>query len=266
MVRALARSCHPGPSAAVTVLAVLLGLGVDLGPGRLVLLGVAVLAGQLSVGWSNDAVDAARDIATGRADKPTVSGAVTAGGLRWAAGAAVALALVASLVLGVAAGLVLLVLVAAGWAYNLGLKGTWFSGAAYLVGFGALPAGVYLAAGVAVPWWAPVAGALIGLGAHVANVLPDLADDADTGIRGLPHRLGPRASAVLLGAALGAAAVVAAAGPAGPPGAGRVAAAGLAVVVGAGLAVAAGTRPDSRATFPAVVALALLSVAVFVTA
>ena len=38
----------------------------------------------------------------------------------------------------------------------------------------------------------PVAGALLGVGAHLVNALPDLADDEATGVRGLPHRLGPR--------------------------------------------------------------------------
>jgi heme o synthase len=39
-------------------------------------------------------------------------------------------------------------------------------------------------------------GALLGGGAHFANALPDLADDARTGVRGLPHRLGPNGSAI----------------------------------------------------------------------
>jgi FtsH-binding integral membrane protein len=34
------------------------------------------------------------------------------------------------------------------------------------------------------------AGALLGVGAHLLNALPDLADDAKTGVHGLPHRLG----------------------------------------------------------------------------
>ena len=42
------------------------------------------------------------------------------------------------------------------------------------------------------PPWVPVAGALLGVGAHLVNALPDLADDAATGVRGLPHRLGAR--------------------------------------------------------------------------
>ena len=37
---------------------------------------------------------------------------------------------------------------------------------------------------------------------HLTNVLPDLEDDAATGVRGLPHRLGPRASAVVAAVAL----------------------------------------------------------------
>lgn len=266
MVRALVGSCHPGPTVAVTVLALLLGVGVGESPDRVVLAGLAVLAGQLSVGWSNDAVDAGRDSRTGRLDKPAATGAVGSRLLWRAAVLAAALAVVASLALGVDAGLVLLVLVAAGWAYNLGLKGTWFSGAAYLSGFGALPAGVYLSAGLAVPWWAPVTGGLIGLGAHVANVLPDLADDAATGVQGLPHRLGPRISALLLGASLAAAAVVAAAGPAGPASTLQVVGAVLAGLGGVGVAGAAWLRPGSRALFPAVVALALLTVVLFVSA
>src|SRR3712207_7375206 len=32
----------------------------------------------------------------------------------------------------------------------------------------------------------------LGVGAHLLNVLPDLEDDAATGVRGLPHVLGPR--------------------------------------------------------------------------
>ena len=108
---------------------------------------------------------------------------------------------------GAGAGALHLTSVAAGWAYNLGLKRTWWSWLPYAVAFGALPAFVSLAGpdGEAPPWWWPVAGALLGVGAHLLNVLPDLADDAATDVRGFPHRLGPRripgvAAAVLLGA------------------------------------------------------------------
>ena len=45
------------------------------------------------------------------------------------------------------------------------------------------------------PAWAGIAGAALGAAVHLTNVLPDLEDDRATGIRGLPHRLGARASA-----------------------------------------------------------------------
>jgi 4-hydroxybenzoate polyprenyltransferase len=47
----------------------------------------------------------------------------------------------------------------------------------------------------------------------VTNVLPDLEDDARTGIRGLPHRLGPRPSGLLAFAALAAATLLLVLGP-----------------------------------------------------
>ena len=36
-------------------------------------------------------------------------------------------------------------------------------------------------------WQVTVAAAGVGLGAHFANVLPDLVGDRVTGVRGLPH-------------------------------------------------------------------------------
>jgi 4-hydroxybenzoate polyprenyltransferase len=264
MVRALAGSCHPGPTVAVTLVGVLLGAGAGLGAVPLALLGAAVLSGQLSVGWSNDAVDAERDAGVGRTDKPAAAGRVGRVVLWRAAAHAAAATVVLSVALGVSAGVALLLLPVAGWAYNLGLKGTWFSGAAYAVGFAGLPAGVFLAAGPVVPVWAPVAGALLGLGAHVANVLPDLADDEATGVRGLPHRIGVRASAVLLAVSLGAASVLAALGPPGAPGVPRLVGAAVAVVTAVVLAVAVARRPDSRAAFPAVLVLAVLTVVLVV--
>ena len=50
--------------------------------------------------------------------------------------------------------------------------------------------------------WAWVAGAALGVAIHLTNVLPDLDDDARTGVRGLPHRLGRRVSAVIAAVAL----------------------------------------------------------------
>src|SRR3954463_6394686 len=51
---ALARATHLEPALAVTVVAVLLAMAADVTPGRTVLVGAAVLAGQASIGWGED--------------------------------------------------------------------------------------------------------------------------------------------------------------------------------------------------------------------
>jgi 4-hydroxybenzoate polyprenyltransferase len=156
-----------------------------------VLVAPAVLAGQLSIGWSNDGFDARRDAASGRTDKPVPAGAVGLRAVAVAAAAALAVSVTLSFALGAAAGLINLVMMAAGWAYNAGLKSTLASGLTYVVGFGLIPA---FAASTLPGHPAPraavtAAAALLGLGAHFANVLPDLAGDEATGVRGLPQRL-----------------------------------------------------------------------------
>jgi 4-hydroxybenzoate polyprenyltransferase len=265
MVRALALATHLGPTVAVTVVATLLAVAADVPAGRSALLCAAVLAGQASIGWSNDWLDADRDRAVARADKPVVQGAVAPATLRTAALAAVVLAVVLSLLLGLVAGLLLLTLVASGWAYNAGLKRTAASVLPYVTGFGALPAGVVAAAPgtPAAPWWLIAAGGALGAAAHFANVAPDLEDDLATGVRGLPHRLGARVSAVVGALLLGGASVLLVTGPEGPP-----SAAGWTVLVLAVPAVAvaalAGSSRFRRLAFPAILLLTVLDVALLV--
>lgn len=258
---AMALATHLGPTLAVTTVATLLAVTADVGPARTVLVAVAVLAGQASIGWSNDWLDADRDAAVARADKPTVQGLVTPARLRTCAVVAVVLAVVTSLALGPAPGVLLLGVVAGGWAYNAGLKRTAASLLPYLVAFGLLPAGVVAAApGTPVaPWWLVAAGALLGGAAHLANVAPDLEDDAATGVRGLPHRLGATASALLAAGLLGAASLVLVLGPAGGPS--TVGWLALVVAVPA-LVVAglAGTQRFRSAAFPAVMLLTVVDV------
>lgn len=198
---ALARSCHPLPTLVVT--AVLTGIGALAGttPGRLVLLACAVLAGQLSIGWSNDALDARRDSLAGRSDKPLATGQVHLARVARAAALAASVCVGLSLWLGLLPGLAHLIAVAAGWAYNLGLKNSVWSWAPYAVGFGLFPAAAALCAPDVSrpPVWLVAAGASLGVAAHLANVLPDLADDAATGVRGLPHRLSIGSALALTG-------------------------------------------------------------------
>src|SRR4051794_8991005 len=71
---ALARASHLEPALAVTVVAVLLAVAADVPPGRTVLVGAAVLAGQASIGWCNDWLRAARGRAGGGRGKPPGQG------------------------------------------------------------------------------------------------------------------------------------------------------------------------------------------------
>src|SRR6186713_3156101 len=102
----MALATHLGPTVAVTTVATLLAVGTGMPGGRVVLVCAAVLAGQASIGWSNDWLD--RDRAVARADKPVVQGSVRPSVLRSAALGAAAAAVVLSLLLGVVPGLLLL--------------------------------------------------------------------------------------------------------------------------------------------------------------
>jgi len=201
---ALARSTHPGPGLAVTAVAVLLGIAVGLEPWRVALLGLVILLDQISVGLSNDWIDADRDRAVGRADKPVALGQIDVRVVRAVAWISAAASLVLGLPLGLAAAAVHAITLASAWTYNAALKNSPLSVLPYVVSFGLLPAIASLARPVpALPgWWVFAAGALLGIAAHFANVLPDLDDDRRTGVRGLPHRLGMRASIVITWVAL----------------------------------------------------------------
>src|ERR671933_222980 len=76
LLRGLVLACHPLPTVAVTAFATAFAAAVGLPTGRVGLVGLAVLLGQLSIGWCNDWVDAPRDVAAGRRDKPAATGLV----------------------------------------------------------------------------------------------------------------------------------------------------------------------------------------------
>lgn len=268
LVRGLVVASHFPPTVMVTAFALALSAGIGAGARTTTLVALAVLAGQLSVGWSNDWLDARRDVAVGRADKPVVTGLVTAATLRAAALVALGACVVLSLATGLLPGAVHVVAVGVAWSYNALLKATWWSWAPYAVSFGLLAVFVVLAApgaGRPAPW-AVAAAALLGVGAHVANTLPDLEDDAATGVRGLPHRLGRRASSVLAPVLLAAASALVVTAPPTPPGPVTWALGAVAVV----LALAAGAvgvvRPRSRAPFALSMAVAGVCVVLLVLA
>ncbi|MFF5157849.1 UbiA family prenyltransferase [Streptomyces sp. NPDC000348] len=263
-VLALLAAAHGGPALAVAAVAGLLALRSDLDPLDAAVVTAAVLAGQLTVGWGNDLWDLPRDRAVGRTDKPLVTGALPVGRVVRALAAAGLACVVLSALAGWRGALVNVVLGAgAGHAYNLGLKATWWSWVPYASAFGTLPSVVTLAGPV--PAWAPLwttgAGAALGVGAHLLNALPDLADDERTGVRGLPHRIGGRPSRVLAALLLSAASLLAVLGPAGPP-----AAWASAALVPVAVLVVLTSAARGRAPFRAAVAVALLDVVLLVAA
>ncbi|MFF9203865.1 UbiA family prenyltransferase [Streptomyces sp. NPDC014986] len=263
-VPALLAAAHGGPALVVGAIAGLLALRSDLRPLDAAVVTAAVLTGQLTIGWGNDLRDLPRDRAVGRTDKPLVTGALP---VAWAVRALVVTGLaclVLSALVGWRGALVNVVLGAgAGHAYNLGLKATRWSWVPYASAFGTLPSVVTLAGPVPAwaPPWATGAGAALGVGAHLLNTLPDLADDARTGVRGLPHRIGEHPSRVLAVVLLSAASLLAALGPAGPPPAWAWAALALVAAL-----VALTSAAHGRVPFRAAVAVALLDVVLLVAA
>ena len=261
---ALVRASHPEPTVAVTAIATALAVSSGLGA-RSAWVAGAFLTGQLSVGWSNDWIDAARDARNRRADKPVGQGRLSVAAVRTAALVALALCVPLSLAMGLGAGLLHLAAVAAAWSYNARLKATALSFLPYALAFGAVPSIVVLALpGTALaPAWATAAGALLGVGAHLCNALPDLDEDLAQGVRGLPHRLGPRRSAAWAAVLLLTAAAVLALGPPGPPGAAALVAVALSVLV-TGVGLARSRREGSRDAFLAALVVAALSVGLLV--
>jgi 4-hydroxybenzoate polyprenyltransferase len=239
----------------------MLGIAVGLDPLHVSILGVAFLLGQLSVGLSNDWIDAERDRAVGRTDKPVAAGLVDVNTVRAASFATATGAILLTLPLGWRATLAHTLFIVSAWTYNLGLKNTPLSVLPYIASFGLLPLIATLArpAPAAAAAWALALGALLGVAAHFANVLPDLDDDARTGISGLPHRLGRAVSGVVIWASLAAGAIVAFFGPAGDP----TALQWIGLVLTALLAIAiAGVlrRPPTRLLFQLIIAAALVNV------
>lgn len=213
--RGLLLAAHPAPALVVTALVTALALAVGASWEVATGTGLAVLAGQASVGWSNDAADAADDIAAARTTKPVVRGMVDSRGLVRAAVGALAVAVVLSFVaMGPLAGGLHVVAVLAAWAYNLRLKDTPFSPVPYALAFGLLPVVVaQLARPPLEPeaWWAVVC-ACLGVAAHLANTAGDVESDRRVGRGGLAVVIGAAgaravavavvalAAAVLLGA------------------------------------------------------------------
>jgi 4-hydroxybenzoate polyprenyltransferase len=202
----------------VTLVASLLAIAAGRGLRGTLIVGAAVFCGQLSVGWSNDYLDADLDREQRRTDKPLVTGEVD----RRTVGISSVVALLAAVPLSLAAGTAAagahFVALGSAFLYNAGFKRTPLSVLPYAVAFGLLPAFITLGPPPnhfpAV--WATVAAALAGAGAHFTQALPDIAPDRASGIFGLPQMLGPELSAMMGAVLLATAAAVVALGAPSP--------------------------------------------------
>ena len=193
VARGFAVACHLVPTMSVTAIVSLLAFRAGWSGPEFLLLVVAVLTGQLSVGWSNDAVDAPIDRAAGRIAKPLVAGVISIRSLWAAAFTALAITTVTSfLAAGLVGGIFQVIAVASAWLYNLRLSRTTWSWLPYAVSFACVTPFITFGLNPSQPpaLWAIAVFVCTGVAAHLANALPDLSSDQARGLGGLVARLG----------------------------------------------------------------------------
>jgi 4-hydroxybenzoate polyprenyltransferase len=189
------RAAHFGPTVIVTATTFLLALSqyslIDS-----IRVAIAIFAGQLVVGWSNDFIDAPLDIAAHRTKKPIVSKEINPEQLKKSILVALFVALILSLFspLGLTGTLIHFLGILSATFYNLKLKSTIISPLPYIISFGLLPWAIYLPAGNQPPLWLVIDFMLISVAFHFFNVLKDFQWDINQGVLGLPQRLGRNVS------------------------------------------------------------------------
>ena len=99
--------------------------------------------------------------------------------------------------LGIKGGLVYMLGIACGVAYNFYFKFSILSPLPYAIAFAALPSSIAISKDINPPVWMWLGGALFGMAAHFINVIKDMKQDQVSGIEGLPQRLGTKKSVVV---------------------------------------------------------------------
>jgi 4-hydroxybenzoate polyprenyltransferase len=197
----LVLACHPLPTAAMTIALTAAAALSGRSGVECLLVAATVLTGQLTVGWINDVVDADRDRQVGRRDKPVAMGWLDPGTVTFATACVFLVVVPLSVANGTVAGIAHLAAVLSAWAYNFWFKRTVLSWLPYAVSFGLLPAFLsYGGLGGGYHGGPPtlamtVLAALLGIGIHFLNTLPDLVEDNETGVRHLPLRIALRIGA-----------------------------------------------------------------------
>ena len=194
----LMRASHFGPTMLVTAISYFFAQ-LYWWEGPSMVIAFAFFCGQLVVGWSNDLIDYQDDLRHNRLNKPLVAGLITPKYLQRWLQVMIPIAILINLFgpLGFIGGG--LSLFAVGWAvaYNFYFKFNFLSPLPFAVAFAALPSCMALSKGEMPPLWMILGGALLGAAAHFLNVVKDMKQDHLSGIKGLPQRLGTKASVVI---------------------------------------------------------------------
>ena len=191
----LRKASHFGPTLIVTTISFVFG-NYYWWEGPAYVIAFGVFTGQLVVGWSNDLYDYEDDLSHNRMNKPLVSGLISRELLTKWIKVMLPFSFVANLLgpLGIKGGLVYMLGIACGVAYNFYFKFNWLSPLPYAIAFAALPSSVAISKNITPPLWMWLGGALLGMAAHFINVIKDMKADQKSGIKGLPQLLGTRNS------------------------------------------------------------------------
>ena len=205
----LLRASHFGPNLLVTFISLFFA-SLYWWEGPAIVIAIGVFCGQLVVGWSNDVIDYKDDLLHNRQKKPLVSGQISLRLLLNCLRVMTPLAIVINLFgpLGFVGGGLSILAIGLAVAYNFYFKFTIFSWLPYAIAFGALPSCMALSKEQAPELWMWLGGAMLGTAAHFLNVVKDMDEDRVSGIKGLPQRLGTKASVVTAIALIALAAAV----------------------------------------------------------
>jgi len=198
-LKAYAEASHFGPTTLISSIAFVLANRLS-SEGPALQIAITVFLGQLIIGWSNDIYDYEDDLIHNRKFKPLVSGQLTKEELTKTTFIFIPIAIIANLIgpLGFKGGLVYLLGVGCGIAYNFYFKFSILSPLPYFIALAALPASIFYAAGRTPPLWVLATGSLLGVAFHFANVLKDLNADRESAIGGLPQRADKRLSLAII--------------------------------------------------------------------
>lgn len=194
-LRGIVVMLHPMPVLCTLVATALFALFARYPPHAPTLLRLigAMAALQMAIGALNDYVDLPLDRQT-KPWKPLVRGDLQPRTALWLTIVGLLAGLFVVAALGTLAVVLAMVGAGAGIVYNLYLKTTVWSWFPYLVGLPLLPVWVW----IAIRGWDirllllyPL-GALMVIGLHLADTLPDIDADKEHGVQGFAHRLGAR--------------------------------------------------------------------------